>query len=76
MVKIVSFSLTEISYAQNLPFQRSCNVSWSKSSVSACLEYWNMSWSKLTVTACLECVIVRIVVFSVAGMCDSLNRGI
>jgi hypothetical protein len=66
-VKIVSFSLSGMCLGQNCQFQHVWNVSWSKLSVSACLK-WNVSWSLLLVSARLECVVVKIVSFSMSGM--------
>jgi hypothetical protein len=38
MVKIVSFSMANMCHGQNRQFQHVWNMSWSKLSVSACLE--------------------------------------
>jgi ferredoxin-like protein FixX len=68
IVKIVSSSMSGIYHSQNSPFQHGWNVSWSKQSVLARLKDWNMAWLKLSVSACLECVMVKIVSFSMSGM--------
>jgi hypothetical protein len=57
MVKIVSFSMSGLCYGQNCPFQQGWNVSWSKSLVSAWLNY----------------VMVKSFNFSMSRMCHGQN---
>jgi hypothetical protein len=58
LVKIVSFSLFRSRHGQNRQFQH----------------VWIMSWSKLSVSACLERVMVKIVSLSMFGLCHGQNR--
>jgi hypothetical protein len=70
-------------YWSYILFQQDWNVSWSKLSVSAWLEYWgqkrqfqhcwNVLWSNMSVSALLEYVLVKNVYFSIAGMCCGLK---
>jgi hypothetical protein len=57
MIKIVSFSMAGICNGQNCPFQHA----------------WNVSWSKLSVSACLEYVMVTIVSINMSGTCHGQN---
>jgi ferredoxin-like protein FixX len=72
-------------FAQNRRLQRVCNVSWSKLSVSACLECvafkivsYNVSGMclgqlRLSYSACLECVALKIISYSMYALCHAQN---
>jgi hypothetical protein len=68
---------------KSCPFQHGWNISGSKSSILAGLEYdqtrpfqhgWNVTLSKSSASFFLKCVMVKIVRFSMAGMCNDQNR--
>jgi hypothetical protein len=79
----VSFSMAEKCTGHICLCQHDWNVSFSKWSVSAWLEYlgqkrqfqhcWNVLWSKMSVSALLEYVLVKNDYFSIAGMCCGLK---
>jgi hypothetical protein len=66
MVKIVSFSMFIICHGQNCQLQHSWNVSWSKLSVTACLQYIMV---KIVHFSMAGCVMVKSVCFSITEMC-------
>jgi flagellar biosynthesis/type III secretory pathway M-ring protein FliF/YscJ len=57
MVQNVSFNMTGMCHGPNGQIQH----------------VWNGSWSKLLVLAWLECVMVKIISFSIARICHSKN---
>jgi hypothetical protein len=65
VVIIVSFGMSGMYRVQNKlsQFLHGVDVSWSKSSLSACLEC-NVLGSLLTISACLECIVSKIVSFN------------
>jgi hypothetical protein len=60
-------------HGPNRPFQHGWNVPWSKSSISAWLECVMVKIVSFSMSGRLENVMVKIVYFSIAGMCHGKN---
>jgi hypothetical protein len=73
VVIIVSFRMSSMCQGQNCQFQLIWYVSWSKLSVSTCLECVVVKIVSFSMSE-MECVVVIIVSFSTSGMCCGQNR--